>query len=123
MINFTEEDIKFVKKAIEIRDKGYYIQSQTLTNYYNKILGKNVKNTNCSSCCRGRITELQNALRQWEQQEAKKAQEALKNDEPNNSPSEAKEAVTEAEKEEINDDTTTQRATKKRQASKPKANR
>lgn len=122
-MNFTEEDIKFVKKAIEIRNKGYYIQSQTLTNYYNKILGKNVKNTSCSSCCRGRITELENALRQWEQQEAKKAQEALKNDEPNNSQSEAKEAVTEAEKEEINDDTTTQRATKKRKASKPKANR
>lgn len=103
-MKFTEEDIKFVKKAIEIRDKGYYIQSQTLTKYYNKILGKNAPNTTCGSCCRGRITELQNALKQWEKQQAekeaaKKAEEETKVAEVDNIPQETKEAVTEQIKE------------------------
>lgn len=122
MRHIDEQDKILIKKFDEIRQKGYYANSNQVTALYNKILEKNVKNTTCGSCLRGRIQELVNALKKQEQAEIK-AQEALKNDEPNNSPSEAKEAVTEAEKEEINDDTTTQRATKKRQASKPKANR
>lgn len=122
MRHIDEQDKILIKKFDEIRQKGYYANSNQVTALYNKILEKNVNNTTCGSCLRGRIQELVNALRKQEQAEIK-AQEALKNDEPNNSPSEAKEAVTEAEKEEINDDNTTQRATKKRKASKPKANR
>lgn len=122
MRHIDEQDKILIKKFDEIRQKGYYANSNQVTALYNKILERNVKNTTCGSCLRGRIQELVNALKNQEQAEIK-AQDALKNDEPNNSPSEAKEAVTEAEKEEINDDTTTQRATKKRKASKPKANR
>lgn len=92
MINFTAEDIAFVKKAIEIRSKGYFIQSQTLTDHYNRILGKNVANTNCSSCCRSRIQELANALRKWEAEQAKKAQEDnVTNDKVVDTPQEKKE--------------------------------
>lgn len=102
MKHIDEQDKILIKKFDEIRQKGYYANSNQVTALYNKILERNVKNTTCGSCLRGRIQELVNALRKQEQAE-KKAQEALKNDEPNNSPSEAKEAVTEAEKEEIND--------------------
>lgn len=65
MINFTEEDIQFVMKAVEIKNRGLYVSSQTLTDHYNRILGKNVKNTNCGSCCRQRISELERALNKW----------------------------------------------------------
>lgn len=98
-MKFTEEDIIFVKKAIEIRNKGYYIQSQALTDHYNRILGKNVSNTTCSSCCRSRISELEKALKQWEakkaQEAAKKAVEEAKTEEVDNVPQEEKEENTE----------------------------
>lgn len=77
MINyqFTEEDIKFVEKAIELKNKGFYIDSQQLTDHYNRILNKRVNNTTCGSCMRQRVSELEGALLHFKAQEAKKAQE------------------------------------------------
>lgn len=75
-MSFTEENIKLVKKFIEIRQKGYYVQGAQVTKVYNEVLGKNVAVTNCSSCLRSRITELEKALRKWEAEQSKKAQEA-----------------------------------------------
>lgn len=116
---FTEEDKLTVKKFIDIKNKGYYVNGTVLTNLYNKILGKNVSPTNCGSCLRNRVTELENALRQWEANEAKeaakKAEEEAKiaveenapeeaeNNEADNVPQEEKEAVTEQINEEIED--------------------
>ncbi len=59
---FTEEDINFVEKAIELKNKGFYIDSNQLTEHYNRILGKHVNNTTCGSCMRQRVTELETAL-------------------------------------------------------------
>lgn len=75
--NFSEEDIKFVEKAIELKNKGYYIDSTQLTEHYNRILDKRVNNTSCGSCIRQRITELEAALNTFKQ-----AQETLKKVEP-----------------------------------------
>ena len=72
MNNWTNDDIKFVEKAVELRNKGFYIDSTQLTNAYNRILGKHVANTSCGSCIRQRITELEAALNQYK---AKKAQD------------------------------------------------
>lgn len=81
MINFTEEDIQFVMKAVEIKNRGLYVSSQTLTDHYNRILGKNVKNTNCGSCCRQRISELERALNKWlEANNAKNAEKKVEED-------------------------------------------
>ena len=97
---FTEEDKLTVKKFIDIKNKGYYVNGTVLTNLYNKILGKNVSPTNCGSCLRSRVTELENALKQWEANEAKesakKAEEEAKIAEVDNTPEELKEAVEEA---------------------------
>lgn len=91
-MNFTEENIKLVKKFIEIRSKGYYVQGAQVTKVYNEVLGKNVAVTNCSSCLRSRIQELENALRKWEAEQAKKAQEAdVTNDKVVDTPQEKKE--------------------------------
>lgn len=116
---FTEEDKLTVKKFIDIKNKGYYVNGTVLTNLYNKILGKNASPTNCGACLRSRVTELENALRQWEANEAKeaakKAEEEAKiaveenapeeaeNNETDNEPQEEKEAVTEQINEENND--------------------
>lgn len=118
MRHIDEQDKILIKKFDEIRQKGYYVSSNQVTSLYNKILEKNVNNTSCGSCLRGRIQELVNALRKQEQAE-KKAQEAARkaaeetkvaveenapeeaeNNEVDNIPQETKEAVTSEIKEE-----------------------
>ena len=108
---FTEEDKLTVKKFIDIKNKGYYVNGTVLTNLYNKILGKHANPTNCGACLRSRVTELENALKQWEANEAKEAKiaveenapEEAENNEVDNVPQEAEEAVTSEIKEENND--------------------
>ena len=66
---FTEEDIKFVEKAIELMQKGYYIDSNQLTTVYNRVLNKHVNPTSCGSCCRQRCSELRDALNHYKKQQ------------------------------------------------------
>lgn len=94
---FTEEDKTLVKKFIQIKNRGYYVNSKTLQDVYNRVLEKNLNPTNCSACLRARVTELEKALRQWEQQEAKeaeiKAQEATKQEAPTDTKAEEEKPV------------------------------
>ena len=87
----TDDDKKLIRKLIEIKNKGYYCSSDVLKNLYNRVFEANWKGTSCSSCMRAKVSELEKALKQWEEQEAKeaqkKAQEALKQDEPGNASS------------------------------------
>ena len=71
--NFTEDDIKFVEKAIELKSKGYYIDGNQLTEVYNRVLNKRVNTTSCGSCLRQRITELEGALNHFKQKMANEA--------------------------------------------------
>lgn len=78
-MNFTEKDKELVRKFISIKKRGLYVDSMQLTEAYNRILDKNVRNTTCGSCMRARIAELETALNKWEADEAKlKAQEQAK---------------------------------------------
>lgn len=78
-MNFTERDKELVRKFINIKKRGLYVDSMQLTEAYNRILDKNVRNTTCGSCMRARIAELETALNKWEADEAKlKAQEQAK---------------------------------------------
>ena len=81
-MKFTKEDIELIEKFIEIKNKGYYVDGGQLTTVYNRVLERNVNSTSCGSCLRQRVNELESALNHY------KAQEALKNNNPNNSPSE-----------------------------------
>jgi len=67
-MNWTDETIKFVEKAIELRNKGYYIDGRQVTEVYNKILNKSVAPTSCGSCIRIRINELESALNEYKKQ-------------------------------------------------------
>ena len=71
----TEDDIKLIEKFIEIRNKGYYANGGQVTEVYNRILNKNLRPSNCSSCIRQRINELEAALKAHKQ-----AIEAQKNE-------------------------------------------
>lgn len=74
-IEWSEEDIKKVEKFIEIRNRGYYVSGQELTEVYNRLLGKHVNSTQCSSCLRQRCAELETALnhaRELEKREAER---------------------------------------------------
>lgn len=90
-MKISEEDKVLIKKFIQIRNRGYFCSGEQVTKVYNRVFEQNRPNTNCSSCLRSRISELEKALRQWEQQEAKeaeiKAQEALKEEQPGNASS------------------------------------
>lgn len=93
---FTEENIKLIKKFIDIRNRGYYANAKQLTSLYNEVMHTNKSVTSCGACLRGMTTTLEKALNQYE---AKlKAQEALKQEEPTPIKEEAKEEPTEQKK-------------------------
>lgn len=92
-MKWTDEDIKLVEKFIDIKNKGFYADGKQVTDVYNRVLDKRVGVTNCGSCIRGRINELEDALNRF-----KKLSEALKQEEVDNTPQEENKELTEAEK-------------------------
>ena len=74
---WTEEDIEKVRKFINIKNKGHYVETHELTTVYNRVLGKHVSNTSCGSCLRQRVEELERALMRYEADKAKKEAEEL----------------------------------------------
>ena len=67
-MKWTNDDIKMIEKFIEIKNKGYYCDGKQLTDVYNRVLEKNVPTTNCGSCLRQRVTELEGALNHFKRQ-------------------------------------------------------
>ena len=61
-MRFTSEDVKLVEKFIDIKNKGFYCDGGQLTEVYNRVLEKSAPPTNCGSCMRARISELETAL-------------------------------------------------------------
>lgn len=94
-MKWSKEDIELVEKFIEIKNKGYYCDGMQLTQVYNRVLEKNVNVTNCGSCLRGRVSELETALRQFKALSEKTKVEESTTDTPveNNEPVEQKKRV------------------------------
>lgn len=90
-MKWTNEDVKLVEKFIDIKDRGYYVEGYQLTQVYNRVLEKNVQPTNCGSCLRQRINELQVALQQF-----KKSIEVNSEASEDGNPMEAQNNVSEA---------------------------
>ena len=65
-MKFTDEDIKLIKKFVDIKNRGYYANGTEVTEVYNRVLEKRLAPTNCGSCIRQRICELEGALTQFE---------------------------------------------------------
>ena len=81
---FTNDDVKLVEKFIKIKNAGYYCNGGEVTDVYNRVLHKRVASTQCSSCIRTRISELENALNRF-----KKSMEINTPTEENKAPLEA----------------------------------
>jgi hypothetical protein len=64
-MKWTNEDVVMVEKFIDIKNRGYYCDGGQLTEVYNRVLEKNAPPTNCGSCMRNRINELEIALNQF----------------------------------------------------------
>lgn len=64
-MKWTNEDVVMVEKFIDIKNRGYYCDGGQLTQVYNRVLEKNAPPTNCGSCMRNRINELEVALNQF----------------------------------------------------------
>ena len=64
-MKFTKEDIERIEKYIDIKNRGYYADGGQVTEVYNRVLERNLNVTNCGTCLRGRIQELENALNQF----------------------------------------------------------
>ena len=94
-MKWSKEDIELVEKFIEIKNKGYYCDGAQLTQVYNRVLEKNVNVTNCGSCLRVRVGELEAALNQFKALSEKTKQEEVNNEpkEQNNEPVEQKKRV------------------------------
>lgn len=94
-MKWSKEDIELVEKFIEIKNKGYYCDGAQLTQVYNRVLEKNVNVTNCGSCLRGRVSELETALRQFKALSEKTKVEESTTDTPveNNESTEPKKRI------------------------------
>ena len=64
-MKWTNEDVVLVEKCIDIKNRGYYCDGGQLTEVYNRVLEKSAPPTNCGSCMRARISELETALNQF----------------------------------------------------------
>ena len=96
MINFTKEDIELIEKFVEIKNKGYYADGKQVTEVYNRVFDTRLTPTNCGSCIRGRIQQMENELNHFK---AKiKAQEELNNDKVDNVSPDENKANTEEKK-------------------------
>lgn len=62
MSTWNNEDIELVKKFIDIRNRGLYADGTQVTDAYNRILNRNLRPTNCGSCIRQRVNELETEL-------------------------------------------------------------
>lgn len=96
-MNWTNDDIKLVEKFIDIKNKGYYVDGAQLTEVYNRVLDKRVSPTNCGSCIRGRINELEEALNRFKSM-SEKASESVSEVKVEDTPQEGNKAVRKAGK-------------------------
>ena len=67
-MKWSNEDVELVEKLIKIKNKGLYADGRQVTEVYNRVLEKTLPPTNCGSCIRHRISELEGALNNFKKQ-------------------------------------------------------
>ena len=75
-MEITKADQEAIEKFSDILNRGRYAVSQEVTEVYNRVLNKAVRNTNCSSCIRQRVFALKEALELWKREQEKKGSES-----------------------------------------------
>ena len=99
-MKWTNEDVALVEKFIDIKNKGYYCDGTQLTEVYNRVLEKHLTPTNCGSCIRQRINELEGALQQFKKsiELDSKAYESVSKEGVDNTKEDTKKPVRKAKK-------------------------
>lgn len=113
-MNFTDEDVKLIEKFIQIRNSGFYCDGGQLTNVYNRVLERNVMPTNCGSCMRARISELENALNSFKKTMEIKDSDSSNDTEGSYTKQDVNKAVTDAGNDDIKARMAKVRAARKR---------
>lgn len=67
-MKWSNEDVELVEKLIKIKNKGLYADGRQVTDVYNRVLEKTLPPTNCGSCIRHRISELEGELNKFKKQ-------------------------------------------------------
>ena len=67
----TEEEREKIRRYAEAKNKAFRINANEVTDLYNKILNKTARYTNCGSCIRARVCDLERWLNQYEADEKK----------------------------------------------------
>lgn len=67
-MKWSNEDVELVEKLIKIKNKGLYADGRQVTEVYNRVLEKTLPPTNCGSCIRHRISELEGELNKFKKQ-------------------------------------------------------
>ena len=72
----TEEERQKIRKFAEAKNKAFRISANEVTDLYNKILNKTARYTNCGSCIRARVCDLERWLNQYEIDEKKQLEKS-----------------------------------------------
>ena len=83
---FNSEQVRKYKAFEGIISRGYYVDGEQLTDFYNEMFGTSLRVTNCGSCLRGRFEDLKREYKLFEK--ALKEQETK-----NNTPSDNKDEI------------------------------
>lgn len=74
--NLNPSDIAEIEKFIIIKNRGYFCNSRHLQDVYNRVFSKKETPTNCASCLRRKIQELENALNDFKAKQAEALEKA-----------------------------------------------
>ena len=72
----TEEEREKIRRYAEAKNKAFRINANEVTDLYNKILNKTARYTNCGSCIRARVCDLERWLNQYEIDEKKELEKS-----------------------------------------------
>lgn len=85
----TSEDIAWVEKLIEIKNRGGLADGRIVTKLCNRLLQRADRPTSCASCIRGRVQQLENWYNNYKKQLEVSTEEKVVEDQPkevNNEP-------------------------------------
>lgn len=72
----TQEEREKIRRFAEAKNKAFRINANEVTDLYNKILNKTARYTNCGSCIRQRVCDLERWLNQYEIDEKKELEKS-----------------------------------------------
>ena len=74
-MEISEEDIKKIETLVEITKRTWHCDSKQVTDLYNKYVQypkPPVQNTNCTSCIRRRVLDLEKVLNKYKEEKKEK---------------------------------------------------